>query len=325
MPPPIDASQPTPAPTLGAAPLVDAGRSIWAERRDALLARRDARRGALFMVASALGFSVMSLLVKLVSAELPTMEIVFFRSLIMGAFTLALIWRYGAPVVGTRIGLLLARGIVGASAMALLYLALARLPLGDATTLHYTAPVWTALTAAFLLGERLRPLLLAGTAVCLVGVVLVAQPAFLFGTRADGLDLVGVGLALGSAVLSGLAYTFVRQLRTTDHPLTIVLYLGGAGMALSLPFAGSWVWPTLGAWAALLGIGVSTQVGQLCLTRGLHLLEAGTATAIGYLQIVFAFGWGLLVFGETPEALSFGGALLVLSSVLLIVRRGAVR
>jgi drug/metabolite transporter (DMT)-like permease len=224
-------------------------------------------------------------------------------------------------VWGVRRGLLASRGLVGAGAMSLLYIILGRMPLGDATTLHYTAPIWTAILAAVFLGERLRPVVFAGTALCLVGVGLVAQPSFLFGSGAEALDPGMVALALAGAVLSAFAYTFVRTLRTTDHPLTIVFYLALGGIALSVPFTAGWQWPSLWAWAALAGIGASTQIAQLALTKGLHLLEAGPATAIGHLQIVFAFGWGVLFFGEVPDGLSLVGALVIVSSLLLVIRR----
>jgi drug/metabolite transporter (DMT)-like permease len=130
---------------------------------------------------------------------------------------------------------------------------------------------------------------------------------------------------MGGSVLSGLAYTFVRKLRSSDAPLTIIFYLSWIGAVGSLPFAllgDGWVWPPPVGWLLLLGVGVTTQVGQFALTRGLHLLEAGTATAIGYVQILFAFLWAVLFFGDTPDTLSLVGAAVILSSVLLIVRRG---
>ena len=315
---------PTPSPALAradaAAPLADDGASAAPAAEEA---RADRTRGVLYMLASALGFSVMSLCVKLVSAELPTMEVVFARSAFMAVVTYAALRHSGASVAGHDRRTLLARGVIGATALSLLYLGLARLPLGDAVTIHYTAPVWTALSAAFLLGERLRPLVLGGVALSLVGVVLVAQPTALFGDSPDPLDGLGVAAVVCGSVLSGLAYTLVRKLRRTDDPMTIIFYLSWIGAVGALPFAlGGWAWPSAGAWALLLGVGVATQVGQVCLTKGIHLLEAGTATAIGYVQVVFAFGWGVVVFGDVLDGLSLAGAVLVVSSVLLIARRG---
>ncbi|MEM1054148.1 MAG: DMT family transporter [Bacteroidota bacterium] len=278
-------------------------------------------RGAWYMILAALAFSIMNALVKAVSAELPTMEIVFARTVFMGAVTLWMLRKAGVNPMGRNKKLLFARGFVGASALSLLYFALGRIPLGDATTIHYTAPVWTVLTAAFFLRERIGKWVVAGTAVSLIGVVMIAQPQFLFGGA--GLDALAVGAAVAASVLAGSVYTIVRKLRETDHPLAVVFSLAWVGAVLSLPFAltGNWTMPSGEGWLLLLGIGITTQVGQIYLTKSLHLLPAGRATAIGYVQIVFAFGLGVVFFGTIPNVWSVVGAGLVLASVLLLGRR----
>ncbi len=279
------------------------------------------------MATSALAFSGMSLFVKLASAGLPAMEIVAVRSAFMTGSTLALMRVAGVARRGVNRPLLVARGVAGAIALSLLYVALGRLPLGDTVTIQNTAPVWTALFAALALGERLRPAVVASIAVSLAGVALVARPAFLFGQGAGGLDLVGVGLVVVAAVLMGAAYTAVRKLRETDHPLAIIYALSWAGVVLAVPFAlgGGWRWPTPHGWALLAGVGACTQAGQWTLTRGLHLLDAATATAVGYIQIAFAFAWGVLVFGDVPSWPQVAGAALVVASVLSLAlpRAGA--
>ncbi len=281
-----------------------------------------ARRGVLFMLGSALGFSLMGLFVKLASAELPSMEIVFARSVFMTVVTGTTLRVAGQSLWGTDRPTLVARGVVGATALSLFYVGIARLPLGDAVTIQYTAPVWTALTAALLIGERLRPLVLVGAALSLAGVVLVAQPSVLFGDALDPLDGWGVAAVATAAVLSGLAYTFVRKLRATDNAMTIIFYLSWIGTVGALPFAlGGWTWPTPTGWLLLLAVGAATHVGQVCLTKGMHLLEAATASSIGYVQVVLAFAWGVLFLGDAVDGVSLAGAALVVSSVLLIVRR----
>ncbi len=284
--------------------------------------QRERRHGVLYMLAAALGFSVMSLLVKLASASFPTMEIVFVRSAFMAGLTFAALRVDGVSPLGVDRRTLFLRGAVGATALSLFYFGIGRLPLGDAVTVQYTAPVWTALTAALLLGERLRPLVLVGALLSMAGVAFVARPSVLFGAGA-ALDGWGVAAVATAAVLSGLAYTFVRKLRATDRPMTIIFYLSWIGVVGSLPFAlsGAWEWPVGWEWLLLLGIGLSTHAGQVGLTKGMARLEAGTAASIGYLQVVLAFAWGALFLGDTIDGLSVAGAALVVSSVLLVVRR----
>ena len=294
----------------------------WRLARTRFAASDDAR-GVAFMLASVAGYSVMGVCVKLVSGELPTMEVVFVRSTFMMVVTGAMVWRAGVSALGVARATLVVRAVVGAAALSLYYFSLGRLPLGDATTVFYTAPVWTALSAALFLGEPLRPVALGGAVLSLAGVVLVARPSF-FGTLGGAsLDPVGLAAVVAASVLSGLAYTLVRRLRTTDHPYTTVLYLSVVGTVGALPFAagGTWVWPSNRAWMLLVGLGVGTQVAQITLTRGLYLLEAGRATAVSYVQVVVAFGWGVVLFGERPGALAVVGAVLIVVSALASVRR----
>ena len=287
--------------------------------------RREQLHGVLYMLVAAVGFSLMGLLVKVASATFPTMQLVFVRSALMTAITVWALRRERTPLLGVDRRTLLARGVVGAVALSFFYLGIGRLPLGDAVTIQYTTPVWTALVAALLLGERLRPAVLVGAVLSLAGVALVAKPSVLFGAGA-ALDPWGVAAVAAAAVLSGFAYTFVRKLRATDRPMTIIFYLSWVGMVGALPFAlGGWAWPTGWEWALLLGIGLATHAGQVGLTNGMHRLEAGTASSIGYLQVVLAFAWGALFLGDAVDGLSLAGAALVVSSVLLVVRRARAR
>jgi drug/metabolite transporter (DMT)-like permease len=278
--------------------------------------------GLRFMAGAALCFSLMALFVKLAGRTLPTMEIVFARSLFMAVFTFGLLRREGLAPLGNHRLLLFARGAIGVTALSLFYFAIPRLPLGDVTAIFYMAPIWTAFSAAFILRERTAGLVLAGIGTSLVGVALIARPTFLFGDGLGALDGLAVAAAVGASILSGLVYTIVRKLRATDAPNVIIFYLSWVGVVGALPFLGNWVLPTGWAWAWLLGAGLSTQLGQIFLTRGLHLERAGRAVSVGYLQVVFAFVWGALFFGTIPGLQSLAGAVLIVGSVLLIARRG---
>lgn len=277
-------------------------------------------RGLRYMVYAAVLFSVMSLLVKVAGRTLPSQEIVFGRS----AVTLLLSWlmlrREGRSVWGTHRLLLSVRGIAGFAALLCFFFAITHLPLGDATVIQYLNPVFTALLAAVLLGESLRSSVLVGTLGSLAGVALIAQPAFLFG-RAARLDPYAVSIGILGALLSAAAYVAVRHLRGREHYLVIVFYFSLAGTVGALPLSVPvWTWPSVHGWALLLAIGGVTQVAQIYMTRGLHLEEAGRATAIGYLQPIFAFAWGALFFDERPGLLAALGAVLILGGTFVIAR-----
>ena len=204
--------------------------------------------GLRYMAGSALFFSLMALFVKLAGQRLPTMEIVFGRSLVMAAVTYGMLRRRSVAPLGNDRTTLLARGAIGVTALSLFYFGIPRVPLGDATALFYMAPIWTAFSAAFILRERTAGVVLAGIAVSLVGVALIARPSFLFGAGLDALDPLAVAAVVAASMLSGLAYTLVRKLRETDAPDVIIFYLSWVGVVAALPFLGGWVLPTGWAW-----------------------------------------------------------------------------
>jgi drug/metabolite transporter (DMT)-like permease len=266
------------------------------------------------MALSALGFSAMSMMVKLAARELPTGEIVLARAVITLAISYVLVRRAGLAPSGKQTRWLFVRGGLGFAALALYYLSLVRLPLAEATTLQNTIPVLTALLAWWLLGEKVGRAGLFALACGLGGVLLVARPA------GDG-NLVGVACALAGAVGSSLAYVTVRKLSRTEHPLVIVLYFPLVAAPLAIPWAAADCrWPTLHGWLLLAGIGACTQVGQVFLTKGLAVERAGRASSMGYLQICFAIIWQMLVFGDAPSVWTLAGATLIVAGTLAVSR-----
>jgi drug/metabolite transporter (DMT)-like permease len=75
-------------------------------------------------------------------------------------------------------------------------------------------------------------------------------------------------------------------------------------------------------WLLLLGIGVAAQLGQIEITKGFKLETAGRASSVTYIQIVLAYTWGIMLFGEYPNAISILGAILVVLGVFSVTRRG---
>jgi len=272
------------------------------------------QRAATYMATSAFGFSVMAVLVKLAARELPTGEIVLARALVTLGLSFWLVRRAGLSPWGTRRAGLLFRGLLGFSGLAFYYLSLVRLPLAEATTLQNVIPVITALLAWRVLGERIGWSGAFALACGLGGVLLVARPS------GDG-DMIGVACALAGAVCSSLAYVTVRKLSRTEHPFVIVFYFPLVATPLAIPWAlTNLVAPSATGWLLLVGIGVATQVGQVFLTKGLALERAGRATAIGYLQIVFAIGWQLAVFADAPSIWTLAGASLIVAGTLAVSR-----
>lgn len=271
------------------------------------------------MVAAAFFFSLMSVIVKVAGQRLPTAEIVFARSAVVLVLAYLLVRRARVAMWGNRKFLLILRGLVGFAALFCFFYAVPRLPLADITVIHFTNPVFTALIASLFLNETMGRNELFGLLLCLIGVALVAQPAFLFGHGAKNLDLFVVAVALTASLLSSVAYVTVRKLRETDHYLVVVFYFPLISTPASVPLlVGRVVWPTTIEWLLLLGVGIVTLIAQVFLTKGLHSEKASRAMSISYVQVVFAATWGILFFEEKPNLLGIAGAVLIFIGILLV-------
>jgi drug/metabolite transporter (DMT)-like permease len=280
----------------------------------------DNRRGVTLLVGAALFFSMMSVLVKIAGRTLPVEMLVLAR----GVVTLALSWvmlrHQRIALWGNDKPRLVLRGLLGLGGLACFFTAVTRLPLTEVTTIHYLNPVLTAVVAALFLRERIGIAVVVALVLALAGMTLVTRPALVFGSAMD-LDALGVAAALLGALFSAFAYVTVRRLTTTDDPYVIVFYFPIVAVPLTLPFAiAAWRWPTPTGWLLLFAIGVVTQLGQVLLTKGLALVPAGRGTTVGYVQIVFASVWGVVLFTELPSAWTVGGALLIIAATLSLLR-----
>src|SRR5688572_19292011 len=272
------------------------------------------------MAVGAFWFSIMGLLVKIAGRRLGSMEIVLFRGLI----TLGLSWwslkRLGVLPWGTQRGLLLVRGTLGSISLICFFYSILHLPLGEATVIQNMNPVFATVLAAMILKEHLRAAEVVCLVASLVGVVFIAQPTIVFGVDTMPTPPLDIAIALMGALASGAAYTLVRKMRSTEHPLVVVFYLPLLSVPISLPFAlaGWWQWPTATEWLLLIGVGVTTQLAQVNMTRGLQLERTARATTVGYLQVAFAVLWGAALLGEIPDVWTLVGASTIIGSTLVL-------
>jgi drug/metabolite transporter (DMT)-like permease len=274
-------------------------------------------RGVVYMAASALGFSAMSVLVKIASFTLPTGEIVLARGVVTLALSYAMVVRADLPPWGNQKGRLVVRGLLGFGGLTCYYGAIAHLPLADATTIQNTTPLLTAVLAWWILREQVGWSTAVAIACGIGGVLMIVHPS------GSGLDPIGLAFALGAASCSAIAYVTVRQLARTEHPLVIVFYFPLVATPLAIPWAvADWVTPSALDWVLLAGIGITTQIGQVFLTMGLMIERAGRATSVGYLQVIFAMIWQTVLFDDAPPLLSLAGAALIIAGTLAVAKAG---
>lgn len=268
--------------------------------------------GILLMFYSSCAFSLMALCVKCASPDLPSYEIVFFRSIIGMVLTWLVIRRKKVELPGKSWRHLLMRSLSGFAALSLYFYTLTRLPLGTAVLLNYTSPIFATLLAMLFLSERPNLLLGTMTLVAFAGIYfLVDRPEI------RHMDAVWTGLL--SAVCAAVAYISIRAIKHRESPLVIILWFTTVSTLGSLFFLPrGFVWPSPLTWLAVAGIGIFSYYGQLWLTISLRRVPASLAVPFSYVTPLLSFLYGFIFWGDHVSGRELTGIVMIISAATLI-------
>ena len=267
--------------------------------------------GIAMRASSATAFGGMSGLLKAASMHgVTTPEMIFYRN----AWALLVVGGWislgpGWSTVKTRAPLAhVTRSTIGLVSMLLTFGALALLPLGEATTLTYAAPILATLLSGLILAEKIGPRRWAAVATGFIGVLLVARPG-------DGVTALGLLVGISAAVGQAAVMITVRQISRTEQTAAIVFWftiittIAGAAM---LPFFGRD--HDLATYTMLAGAGLLGGFAQLTMTASLRFAPVSVVVPLDYLQIVWGILIGWLVFLSAPTPLMLAGAALIAGS-----------
>jgi len=191
--------------------------------------------------------------------------------------------------------------------------ALVLLPLAEATTITFSAPIFATILSALVLGEAVARHRWSAVLVGFVGIVIVARP----GGSGHEIPLVGLAVALAAAVGQAAVMITLRQIATTESTVAIVWWftiLTTIAGALTLPFFGQWHgW---GIWPLLALAGTAGGVAQCLMTGSLRLAPVAVVVPFDYLQMLWAILFGWLVWSDAPGWTVLAGAALIAASGL---------
>lgn len=208
------------------------------------------------------------------------------------------------------------RGVIGLSTMVVAFSAVTLLPLAEATTLSFIAPLFSVALSALFLAEQVGRYRWAAVAVGLLGVIVVMQPG------GSHLEPLGLGLAILAALGVAAVTITLRQIGKTERTPTIVLWFtlfSMLGTGLFLPFYGQA--HDAGTWAILIGLGLSGGIGQLFLTSSLRFAPVPVVVPFDYMQLFWAVLLGWLLWDTRPAATTWLGAAIIVGSGLYTLYR----
>lgn len=278
--------------------------------------------GILFMCMAGTCFPAMNGLAKLMSQSYSSEQVVWARTLSHLIFVLALFMpQFGWRIVLTRRpGVQFIRSCMLITSTFLFFSAVKFVPIAQAASISFTAPLMVAILAGPMLGEKVTLSRIMALAVGFIGVLVVIRPGAAVFQWASL-------LIVGSAACFAMYQVLTRRVAGFDAPETSVVYsalVGSVLMSLIVPF--SWKTPGSLTDVLLLGaLGVFGGMGHYCVARAMTYAPATFLSPFQYWQMVGSVAVGYLMFAEIPDAFTWLGAALIISAGIYVGIKGQAR
>ena len=271
---------------------------------------------SLWMLGAIASFMAMALGGREMSgAGMSTFQILLVRSLVGLIIVSALLARTGwAQISFKRLGLHLGRNLAHFAGQFGWFYGIALIPLAEVFAIEFTTPMWTAILAPLLLGERMTRSRFLAIAFGTVGVLMILRP---------GMAVVQPAalVVLGAAACYAMAYVLTRKLAPTETALAILFWMTFIQVPLALvPALADWVSPPPGLWPWLLVVGATGLSAHYCMTRALRLADATVVVPMDFLRLPMAAFAGFLFYGETLDWLGLAGAAVMFAGNLVSIR-----
>ncbi|WP_294893453.1 MULTISPECIES: DMT family transporter [Sulfuricurvum] len=286
----------------------------------------DTRLGILYMLIASFLFALTMVFAKLLSGSMGSVEVTFWRNAIGLAVIGVFVLRKPIHNIGGKPITLIFRGVIGTIALLTFFYTISATSLSNAIVYAKTEPIFTALLAFLLLGEKLKSHALLAVMIGFVGV------AMLSGLEMGYLHIMGIL----TGFLSALAYTSVRSLKAYYDERTVVLSFMVSGVVIPLvlmmiaeyttselfafalnpfvmPRGNDWVWIAL--------MGIAAAYGQIYMTRAYFYAKAGIVSTVSYSVVLFATFFGIMLGDVLPTPMVIMGGILIIVSGILLSRQ----
>ena len=291
--------------------------------------RQNDSHGLLFALGGFALLSVGDAVIKTIAGAWPGTAVALTRYAIGVALLGVMLWRRegAAGFRLTRWRWHMLRGAGVATATVGFFSALFVMPLAEATSISFTSPILTALLAAPILGERLKPVALLAMLLAFVGVVIVLRPSFAeLGPAALLPLLAALGMSLlmlGNRAVAGSGSPLAMQFAVAAMALAVLVAVNLAGHFSGLPQYRIGVpdW-TIVVRCAL--VACTASAAHWLMYLGTERTGAARVAPMTYVQLLFALMLGWVLFGDRPDLIALAGAAVIIAAGLLLWWTGRV-
>ena len=279
-------------------------------------------KAALWMAGWLIAMLVLAIAGRETTRQLAVFQVMEMRSVIGLLLLWPLVLRSGglAAMRTQRLGQHILRNTAHYAAQFGWFVALTMIPLAQLVAIEFTMPIWTAVLAVAVLGERMGLWKSAAVALGLVGVAIIVRPHA--GAIAPG-QLIALVAAVGFAV----SVITVKVLTRTESTVAIVFWMLAVQSGLGLlPALQVWQWPSAQVWPWVIVISICGTFSHLCMARAMLYADATVVVPMDFLRVPFTALIGWWLYAEGIDAYTLLGAGLILSGNLLNLKgAGAAR
>jgi len=272
------------------------------------------------MVIATGSYLINDTMMKIATVGLPPYEVLFIRGLMasLWGFPLLLALGYGKQLPLIFSPRVLTRNLFEVAAILAYIIALANMPIADATALGQLTPLLMILGTSILFREKIGGLRMALIGVGFIGAVMVAQPTM------QGVSPYVV-LALANAVFCAARDIAGRRIAAEVPGMVVamsavVVVLVGAGIAHLV--SEQWVTPQLHHLLLLGGSGLFLVFGHFFIFMAYRVGQTATVAPFYYFFTFWAVISGVVVFNQLPNMLAIAGIVLVVVSGIAVVLLG---
>ncbi|MDR1709350.1 MAG: DMT family transporter [Candidatus Accumulibacter sp.] len=274
-------------------------------------------QGIALVLVTMLLFVIHDALSKFLTRYYPVFELLWIRYLIHVGFMLAVFApRMKMNLVRThRPALQIVRAVFLLASNVLFMLGLRHLQLADATAINFVTPLLLVAFSAPLLGEKVEARNWAAVIVGFCGVLVIVRPG-------GNLLQLAVLYPLASACSSSLYQIITRKFRGGENPITTHFITGLTGITITglACWQVDWVAPTLWHGFLIFWLGLVVSVAHYLLIEALQRIGPAIAAPFTYTQFLWAMLFGLVIFGDIPDAGSLIGCAIIAASGIYIAR-----
>ena len=244
----------------------------------------------------------------------PAINMVFWRNAI--SLVLLLVWFRIAGItlsslVSVQPGMQIARALAHFAGQLSWMSALLLIPLVELFAIEFTVPLWVAVLAPFMIGEKLTRTRIIAAVTGFVGVLIIVRPGFANVNQ-------GTLLALLCALLFAFNLIGTRYLTKRDGAFTILLYMAANHTVLGLLLGfRTLAMPDVYTGCWLLVMGIASLAAHFGLTRAIAYADAIVVAPMDFMRLPLIAVIGALAYGEPLSvALALGAAIVLAANVI---------